>query len=313
MKDEDEIRRAVERMTAHIVRALSAIPPNLTAYRAAFHSPGIESQPGTGADAIVIANLLANWSEGICLFPQSIFPPIEASPASGEHRSAVVAAAASGDRARLKEALTSVIELPDQLLSEVTYILASDYTHLIGLCGGLSAVQDVTGIVDPAAMSQAERNLVYAASLIVSAISAGPANSADYAVDRLARRAGGDHTLTRILAVLIRAAWVTIEKAPPANGLSGADDERLRVVGLAPRGESARRAVRLVRRAITSLATNDTEAGLVAHTTALANLQLPDMIIAVRYAAAITARHVPAAVHTMVGQAADRLDSDRRS
>ncbi len=105
---------------------------------------------------------------------------------------------------------------------------------------------------------------------------------------------------------------MTIEKAFSATGLSSADDERLRVAGLAPRGELARRTIRLVRRAIASLATNDAEAQFVTHATALANLQLPDLIVAVRYAAALTARHVPAAVQAMVGQAAAALDPDRR-
>jgi hypothetical protein len=312
VRDETEIRQAVERATAHIVRALSAAPPNMKAYQAAFHLPGVESGPGQGADGIVIANLLANWAEGVCLFPQDIFPPVPASPAAGEYRAAVVAAAASGDRAGLKETLIPVINLSDQLLGEVTYALASDYTHLIRLCGGLSAVQDITGIVAGAALSSAERNIVFAASLIVSVMSAGETRYAQYAVDRFSRRPSGAHTLTLMLGVLVRAAWVTMAKASPAPELAVPDDERLRVAGLVPRGESARRAVRLVRKAVVSLPADGAEADFVLHATALANLSLPDLVVAVRYAVGLIARHVPAAVQTMVVQAADALDPDRR-
>ena len=79
-----------------------------------------------------------------------------------------------------------------------------------------------------------------------------------------------------------------------------------------PRGESARRAVCLVREAVVSLPADGAEADFVLHTTALANLSLPDLVVAVRYAAGPIALHVPAAVQTMVGQAADALDPDRR-
>ncbi|WP_125811484.1 hypothetical protein [Actinoplanes sp. ATCC 53533] len=299
-------------MTAHIVRALSATTPNITAYRAAFHLPGIESQPGEGAAPIVIANLLANWADGISLFPQDIFPPVNTSSTSGEHRAAVLAAAASGDRRRLQDTLVPVLNLPDQLVSEVTYALASDYSHLVGLCGGLSTVQDVTGIVAGAAASAAERNIVYAASLIVAATDAASAANAHYAVDRISRRPGGGSTLTRMLGVLVRAAWVTVEKASPATALSGADDARLRVNGLAPRAESGRRTVGLIRKAVAGMSTDGAGAEVRLHAAALANLPLPDLIVAVRYAAALIARHVPAAVRTMVGEAADALDPDRQ-
>lgn len=312
MRDEAEIRQAVERATAQIVRALSSAPPNMTAYQASFHLPGVESGPGQGADGIVIANLLANWAEGVCLFPQDIFPPVPASPAASGYRDAVVAAAASGDRPRLKEALIPVVNLSDEPLGEVTYALASDYTHLIRLCGGLSAVQDLTGIVAGAAASSAERNVVFAASLIVSAMCAGPTRHAQYAVDRFSRRPGGPHALTLMLGVLIRAAWVTMTKASPVPELAVPDDERLRVAGLVPRGESGRRAVRLVRKAVVSLSVAGAEADFVLHATALANLSLPDLVVAVRHAAGLIARHAPAAVQMMVGQAADALDPDRR-
>jgi hypothetical protein len=312
VRDEDEIRQAVERMTAHIVRALSATPPNITAYRAAFHLPGIESQPGEGTAPIVIANLLANWADGICLFPQDIFSPVNTSPTSGEHRAAVLAAAASGDRRRLKDTLVPVLNLPDHLVSDVTYALANDYTHLVGLCGGLSTVQDVTGIVAGAAASPAERNIVYAASLIVAATNAAPAVNAHYAVDRISRRPDGGSTLTRMLGLLVRAAWVTVEKASPTTALSGADDERLRVNGLAPHGQSGRRTVGLIRKAVAGMSTNDAGVEVRLHAAALADLPVPDLIVAVRYAAALIARHVPAAVNTMVAEAAHALDPDHQ-
>lgn len=312
MKDADEIRQAVERMTAHIVRALSATPPDITGYRAAFHLPGIESRPGHGADPIVLANLLANWADGLCLFPQDLFPPVTISPVAGQHRVAVIAAAAGGDRMRLQNAIVTAMNLPDQLAWEVTYGLASDYTHLTVRYGGLSAVQDVTGLLVGAAASDGERNIVYAAALIVAATAAGMAAPAHYAVDRIARRPDGAPALTRILGILVRAAFVTVEKAAPATRLAGADDERLRVAGLAPRGESARRAVRLVRKAVAGVATNEPSDQVVLHATALANLPLPDLVVAVRYAAALIARHLPAAVATMVGEAAGALDPDRR-
>lgn len=312
MRDEVEIRLAVERASTHLVRALSVVPPNMNAYRAAFQLPGVESRPGEGPDGVVIANLLAIWAEGVCLFPQEIFPPVQASPASDEYRAGIVAAAASGDRRRLKDILVLVINLSEDLLGDVTYSLASDYTHLIRLSGGLPAVQDITAILQGATASPVERNIVPAASLIVSAMSCGATRNAYYAIDQFTRRPGGPHALTQMVGVLLRAAWVTIEKAAPATGLRGADDERLRVTGFAPRGESARSTLRLVRKSIFSLSTTDTDSDFVLHATALVNLPLPDLVVAVRYTAALVARHASTALRTMVAQAADALDPDRR-
>jgi hypothetical protein len=49
-----------------------------------------------------------------------------------------------------------------------------------------------------------------------------------------------------------------------------------------------------------------------AHATALVNLPLPDLIVAVRYPAALVARRASTAVRTMVAQAVDALDPGRR-
>jgi hypothetical protein len=313
VRNEAEIRLAVERMTARIVRALSAERPDMTAYRAAFHLPGVERQPGESADPIVIANLLANCADGVYLFPPDVLPPATLVPAAAEHRAALLAAAASGNRGRLRDTLVLIVNLEEQLLGEVTYALASDYTHVIRLCGGLPAVHDITGILTGAAVSPAETNILHAASLIVSATSAAPTRPyARYAADRISRQRGGSLTLTRMLGLLVRAAWVTVRKASPSPELSGTDDERLRAAGQAPRAESARRAVRLVRRAIVSLSAHEPEADVVRHVSALATLPTPDMIVAVQYATSVMARHVPAAVQTMVDQVAEALDPDRR-
>lgn len=313
MRNEAEIRLAVERMTAHIVRALSAARPDMTAYHAAFHLPGVERQPGEGADPIVIANLLANCADGIYLFPPETLPALTLAPAAAEHRSAVLAAAASGDRTRLRDTLVSVMNLDEQLLGEVTYALASDYTHVIGLCGGISTVNDVIGILVGAAVSPAETNIAHAAGIIVSATSARPAKAyARYAADRISRQPDGPLTLVRMLGLLIRAAWVTVRKASPEPELSGTDDERLRAAGQAPRAEPARRAIRLVRRAIVSLSAPEPEADLRRDWGALAALSTPELIVAVQHATSVMARHVPAAVQAMVDQAFEALDPDLR-
>lgn len=313
MRNEAEIRLAVERMTAHIVRALSATRQDMSAYRAAFQLPGVASRPGEAADPIVIANLLANFADGVRLFPPDAMPPTAIIPAAAAHRSAVLAAAASGDRTRLRETLVAVVNLDEQLLGEVTYALASDYTKLIGLCGGMSTVNDVTAIVVGAAASPTETNMAHAASLIVSATSARPTTAyARYAADRISRQPDGPLTLTRMLGLLVRAAWVTIGKASPAPGLSSTDDERLRLAGQTPRAEPARRAIRLVRRAIVSLSTHEPRADLVRDFGALAALPTPELIVAVQYAASVMARHIPAAVRAMVDQAAEALDPDHR-
>jgi hypothetical protein len=154
---------------------------------------------------------------------------------------------------------------------------------------------------------------VHAASLIVAAASARPtAPHARYAAATIARQRGGRLTLTRMLGLLIRAAWVTVGKASHASELAGTDDERLRVPGQAPRAEPARRAIRLVRRAIVSLSTQEPQADVVRHAGALATLPTPELIVAVQYATAVMARHVPAAVQAMVDQAVEALDPDLR-
>jgi hypothetical protein len=58
--DEARVRDAVERMSRHIVRALSR--RDLDGYRAAYHLPGVGERPERGADIAVLASLPPGWT-----------------------------------------------------------------------------------------------------------------------------------------------------------------------------------------------------------------------------------------------------------
>lgn len=315
MVDEAQVRDAVERMSRHIVQALSR--GDFDGYQAAFHLPGVGARPERGADVAVLASLLASWARpaGLMIDVAGLdqVTRIDDSPAVRRTVADLLDAGAAGDSARLEQLAVTALRLPDEDLWHVLHAVAAAYTTVVRMCGGLDRVEEVQGVLG-AQTGPDEQEQALIAAIVAAAIGAGYGRAALRVLAGAAGRPDGDPILATVVTITLKAA-ARVLATGPAGPAVDVDDPRFPAgldMSVLPELDDAGlpgRAVREVRQAIVGHL--GAEGGPPPPAQLLRLPGTDHLIAAALYAAQTLAAQLPAAVQHYVDVEAAALDPDR--
>ncbi|MDG4795201.1 hypothetical protein [Micromonospora sp. WMMD1082] len=198
--DSRPVLAQAEDVSRQVVIALSADPPNQSAFLHAFRGGA------GGLDPVVAVAVLHTWARGAALLgDRDAVGRLSWLPRGGErYRRAIWAAAREGDNRLQQQIAAALLRLSDRQVSLLLAWYAHAFTHTITeVCGGYRAVEDIAGFLD--GYIPARDPAGQAAVLLVAALAAGNTDLAERALTRITGGPDADTVLTRIDAIVYPA------------------------------------------------------------------------------------------------------------